>query len=79
MGGFISLNVKRLPVNNGFVGGLNDVEGIRAYLIKSNGTRLHRRIFRQSKSKRGEYGNPRGKDADDMFPQIAARINSVQF
>ena len=66
----MSLNIKRLPINNGFVGGLNDLEGSRVYLIKSNGTCLHRWIFRQGKPKRWELGNPCSKDADDMFLQI---------
>ena len=69
MSGFIGLNIKRLPINNSFVGGLNDVEGIRVYLIKRNGACLHRWIFWKGKRKRGKEGNPRGKNADDMFLQ----------
>ena len=69
MGGFISLNIELLPINNGFVGGLNDVESIRVCLIKSNGTCLHCWIFWKGKRKRGEDGNPRSKDADYMFLQ----------
>ena len=78
MGGFIGLNIKCLPINNGFVGRLNDVEGIRVYLIKSNGTCLHRWVFWKGERKRGKEGNPRSKDADDMFLQIITRINSIQ-
>ena len=79
MSGFVGLNVKRLPIYNGLVRRLNDVESIWVDLIKSDGACLNGWVRGQSKSKCREQGNPYRKDTDDMFLQIVTRVNSIQF